>query len=84
MTRGEVCPRCGQRGWLETMRVGGNTYLYCVHERREGGVRRRHKCYLGPVSHFIKPYIFYNVNAARRLARRILENLKGGDEGGRE
>jgi len=76
----ESCPRCGQRGWLEVMRVGGNSYLYCCHEWRSGGRRHRRKCYLGPVQAFVKPYIFYNQDAARRLARRILEKIEGGEE----
>jgi hypothetical protein len=45
---GFVCPRCGERGWLERRRVGNNEYFYCHHEYREGGGRRVRTCYLGP------------------------------------
>jgi len=63
------------------MKVGNNIYLYYVHEWREEGRRRRHKCYLGPLTNYIKPYIFFNRGAAERLARRILQQITGGEEG---
>jgi hypothetical protein len=36
-----ICPRCGQRmTYLEHRKVGGNTYLYAVHVRKE--MKKRH------------------------------------------
>jgi len=38
------CPRCGAKGWIQSKRIGGREYYYCVHY--EKGKRRY--CYLGP------------------------------------
>ena len=44
-----VCPRCGKRyDWLERKIIYGRTYVYAVHEHKEGGKKYRKRCYLGP------------------------------------
>jgi hypothetical protein len=49
-----ICPRCGERmTYLEHRKVGGNTYLYAVHVRKEMKKRHVKKCYLGPESEYI-------------------------------
>jgi len=64
---GKICPRCGRRyTYIEKRRIGGNVYLYCVHESRKGGKRTVIKHYIGPE----EGYIYGNI--PNRIGRAIL------------
>jgi len=80
-----LCPRCGSFGYVERRSKGGHVYVYCVHVYRDGGRRRRKRCYLGAEEY---DYVerFQELGLAgltdrerfRRYMRSLLEKL--GDE----
>ncbi len=54
-----ICPRCGAKfDYIDTKRVGGREYLYCVHVQYERDPatgerkKRKKKCYVGPAGQY--------------------------------
>jgi len=77
-----VCPRCANKGYLERRRVGDHIYLYFVHERREGGRRKRLRCYLGATKYtYVEKFNPLDLSGLHdkerfmRYAMRLLDEL---------
>lgn len=91
MGRQKICPRCGRvYSYIETLKIGGNVYLYAVHYVREGKKRRKERCYLGP-ERYINAERFLKLNlrgmtvidyeeVAEAAIYVLMEDLKQADE----
>ncbi len=74
-----VCPKCGlPYSYLEKREVNGRVYYYAVHYYREGGKRRKRRCYLGPkVYGYVSPIQGFPLRGMNELGRYLeyLEHL---------